>query len=434
MKKKILATAIASAMVMPSAFAAQDTSGMRYTSASEGFYASIRVEHRNGNTSTSGSNIQDSWGITRFGVRGTNDLGGGLEGFYLYEAGLQNDNGGGLSTRLSHVGLRGAFGQIQTGTFWTQGYNWIYGSTDVANTGGGNLVQYGSNNAWISSANATRLGFPAVNVIPGRQSRAIEYTSPDLNGFQGAAMVSMIDNPDGGSDDTDIDLYSLTGHYSIAGFSVGGVYSVAPDILNNGTTSFFGASGSPVTEGQMRAVVDGITASDAAADAATTIVTTGGQEDHSLYAVKLGYSQDNWYVNAWYGADNRSDASMQYIRPGGNTMVTEGVGTLSPDDAEMFSIAAGITVGKVALYALHDNIQTGFSYGPTNGDGATGGATAALIDIPAGSQTTEDSYTVFGVQYNLGSRSRVWVDYVARDLESNANADDYVAIGLRHDF
>ena len=44
MKKQALAIAIASALVAPSAFAAQDTSGMQYTSAAEGFYASIRAQ------------------------------------------------------------------------------------------------------------------------------------------------------------------------------------------------------------------------------------------------------------------------------------------------------------------------------------------------------------------------------------------------------
>ena len=90
---------------------------MQYTSASEGFYASIRAAlYANGEKENGSANIGGAF--SRFGVRGTNDLGGGLEGFYQYEAGIGIDNGRNpnsdghseaVTTRLGNVGLRGGF-------------------------------------------------------------------------------------------------------------------------------------------------------------------------------------------------------------------------------------------------------------------------------------------------------------------------------------
>ena len=44
LKNKMLTLVVASALVMPSALAIEDSDGMHYTSASEGFYASLRAQ------------------------------------------------------------------------------------------------------------------------------------------------------------------------------------------------------------------------------------------------------------------------------------------------------------------------------------------------------------------------------------------------------
>ena len=74
MKKKILALAIAGSLAVPqAALAAEDSFGMQYTSASEGFYASIRAAlYANGEKENGSANIGGAF--SRFGVRGTNDL------------------------------------------------------------------------------------------------------------------------------------------------------------------------------------------------------------------------------------------------------------------------------------------------------------------------------------------------------------------------
>ena len=355
MKKQALAIAIASALVATPSFAAQDTSGMHYTSASEGFYASIRAQFETADQSRNASHVRDS--SSRIGIQGTNDLGGGLEGFYRYELGVGVDNGSGVSTRMGHVGLRGAFGSFWVGSNWSADYNWTHGTTDVANNASGNF-SYDQNG---SSRGA-------------RESNAIEYTTPDLNGFQGAFRLNVKNSGAGpntfssdadaiggsttfaptsteSTDNNDIDEWNLAANYAVQGFSVAGAYNVKPDGLKTGDA----------------------------------------KDDANSWTFKLGYAQDNWYVNGWYGEDNTSD------KP-----------ETTQEDATFFSIAGGVDVDKVNLYALYDQVET-----------------------PG---KMEDSFGTIGAQYNLGSNSRVWIEYVSRDQDTSPNADDNVNIGMRHDF
>ncbi len=75
-----------------------------------------------GSTSKPGFRVQDGnnqgLGSSRFGMRGTEDLGGGLKANFVMEAGLNLDdgstgNGGGnFFSRSAWVGLSGGFGEV----------------------------------------------------------------------------------------------------------------------------------------------------------------------------------------------------------------------------------------------------------------------------------------------------------------------------------
>jgi len=62
----------------------------------------------------------NEWGTSMFGIKGTEDLGGGLQALFTLENGFNADNGAvnggsGLWTRRSYVGLSGADGTIKVG-------------------------------------------------------------------------------------------------------------------------------------------------------------------------------------------------------------------------------------------------------------------------------------------------------------------------------
>ena len=219
MKKKILALAIAGALACPQvAFAARDGDGMEYVSASEGFYGSIRTMFttRPDGDAANGSKVTGD--TSRLGVRGTLDVGHGLTGVYRYEWFINPDNNGANKSRLHYVGLKGAFGEVQAGALWGNGYNWVTSATDAATSGSGNFApRFRSNNS-------------------------IQYTSPDLNGFQGSFRVAMnggkedrnlgiLDtnatmdgNQSGTETGENVDEWALHAKYGVRGFTVAGMY------------------------------------------------------------------------------------------------------------------------------------------------------------------------------------------------------------------
>ena len=360
LKNKLIALAVAGALVAPNALAVEGSDGMHYTSASEGFYASVRLRFNSGATDTANASIANQ--SSRLGVQGTGEMSHGLEGFYRYEAAFSTEQGNGFSTRLGYVGIRGGFGSFRVGSDWSDSYNWVTGSTDIANVNSGNF-NYNDDYA-------------------GRSSNAFHYRTPDFNGLQVAARFDF----DGGDDtavgmtlaadagtpvpaeDSELDAWELSAKYSFSGFTVAGTYLNRPDYLT-------------------------------AVDDARMVT---GAEDKTAWAVGASYGQDNWSVATWYGENNASDYGYHHEA---DAAASEGV---QKQDETVFSVAGNVSVGKSGVYVVHETKEN-------------------LLSM-------DDTSTAFGVEYRLNSKSKTWIEYAARDYDSNPAADDYVTIGLRHDF
>ena len=357
LKNKTLALVVASALVMPSALAVEGSDGMHYTSAGEGFYASIRVRFNSGNSDGNNAGIENS--TSRLGVQGTSEMSHGLEGFYRYETKFDLNNGeqGFTSTRLAYVGLRGGFGSIRVGSDWADEYNFVYGSTDIANVGSG----------W----------FAYNDDYAGRAKQSIHYLSPDFNGLQVATRLELDggnDNmPDGvqGAEDSELDAWALSAKYAFSGFTVAGSYLTRPDYIN----AYTDATGS-----------------------------MQNMEDKTAWALRGSYAQDNWSVSSWYGENNTSDFGYHVENPGTTTADKD----FQKQDETVFSIAGDVNVGPSRVYVVHETKEN--------------------------LQGLDDALTSFGVEYNFNSKAKTWVEYSAQDFETDEDAEDYVTIGLRHDF
>ena len=311
-RTKIIGAIVATALVAPPAFAVEGSDGMHYTSASEGFYASIRARFNSGPNDGDNAQIQNS--SSRLGVQGTSEMSHGLEGFYRYETSLSTENGAAFgNTRLAYVGIRGGFGSFNIGSDWTNEYNWVYGSTDIANVNSGN--------------------FAYNDDYPGRASRSVYYKSPDFNGLQVGFRAEM----DGGNDntqetagngtmvdDSELDSWALSGKYSFSGFTLAGMYLTRPDYIR-------------------------VIEENAMPGAATQV------EDKSAWAIGGSYGQDNWNVAAWYGQNNASDYGYHY-----EAESTDADGATVPaswtkkSDETVFSIAGNVSVGNSGVYVVHE--------------------------------------------------------------------------------
>lgn len=125
------------------------------------------TEMRSGGLSTS-----------RWGVKGSEDLGGGLKAVFKLESAIDVDSGGSRNPyfgRSAYVGLGGGFGEVIFGKVWTA-MDDIYGAGNSGFDGSRLAI---SNAVW-----------EAVNYadIP---NNGIKYSSPSFGGFSGAVSYSL---------------------------------------------------------------------------------------------------------------------------------------------------------------------------------------------------------------------------------------------------
>ena len=134
--------------------------------------------------------VIDSNGLntSRFGFRGTEDLGSGLKAIFTMEAGLQldsgaaNQNGGGLFSRQAFVGLSGNFGTATLGRQYTA-YDALHSATDSVYDASYFTT---TDSVWNNG----------VVFHSARASNSFAYASPVYSGFSGAFVLS------GGEDKT----------------------------------------------------------------------------------------------------------------------------------------------------------------------------------------------------------------------------------------
>ncbi len=112
-------------------------------------------------------------GASRFGVKGTEDLGGGLKADFLIEAGVAADTGGvtQLGDRNVYADLNGGFGAVRVGRFLNpqllQVGKFAAFGTDYAGSGG-NIM----------------------HVEGARYNNAVSYTTPAIAGFSATVMTA----------------------------------------------------------------------------------------------------------------------------------------------------------------------------------------------------------------------------------------------------
>lgn len=127
MNKKLIAIAVASTFAVPVVAQADATWYGRINTA----VSFLDVD--GADNSTDIKNIS-----SRFGVRGSHDLGNGLSAVYRYEFGVASDVADVQdNNRLSFVGLSGSFGTITLGRVWSAFFNHVGTIMDVSQNVGG---------------------------------------------------------------------------------------------------------------------------------------------------------------------------------------------------------------------------------------------------------------------------------------------------------
>lgn len=196
MKKKIIVAAIAAAVAAPMAAMADAT-----------VYGKVRVAtqyHDRGDGSAG-----DAWGLqdqtSRIGIKGSEDLGGGLKAVYKMEFGVNVGDGFGgkgsgfWSQRNSYVGLAGSWGTL------------LAGRHDTPHKISSGKLDFFADTA----ADYDGGGAKGVNLFNDlRVDGAIAYISPSFSGFTFAGAIVQT-GTDGGFEDADdfASAYSLAAMY-----------------------------------------------------------------------------------------------------------------------------------------------------------------------------------------------------------------------------
>ncbi|MCL4744815.1 MAG: porin [Burkholderiaceae bacterium] len=214
MKKSLIAVAVAAAL--PAAAFAQ-TSVTLYGVAD----LSLSKANQGGKTQMSGNGLLNN-GNGRIGVRGTEDLGGGLKASFNYEQGINGESGATDATtfqRQANMSLSGKFGALKMGRALTPSF---YGVAAYELTGAANYTALGNMFGWAGSG--------------ARNNSQWAYTTPTMGGFE-ATLGYITDADNGGNNKVDANAiyrggplvvglsYNKVQGAADAGWALGGKYA-----------------------------------------------------------------------------------------------------------------------------------------------------------------------------------------------------------------
>ena len=174
MNKKLIALAVAGASLAPVVASAQTANPVTLYGRAWVMFESVKADGGTAAPIPSRNRVSDV-GPSFIGVRGTEDIGGGLKAFFQMEYGFRldenNASGTPFSGRNSAVGLQGNFGSILLGRWDTP-----WKTATIA------IDPYGT----VSMGGLTT-GMQDRGNFDRRENNTVQYWSPNLSGFQARA-------------------------------------------------------------------------------------------------------------------------------------------------------------------------------------------------------------------------------------------------------
>ncbi|HRO60840.1 MAG TPA: porin [Burkholderiaceae bacterium] len=269
MKKSLLALAVIGAFA---ATASAQTNVTLYGIADAG----IGMADRDGASDSHVNVFSGVQSTSRFGVRGSEDLGSGLRATFNIEAGVNWDTGDADSSfwqRRAVVGLAGGFGEVRLGRDYTPGFT-AAGTTDV--------MGYGLFGNWLTYT-AGGLAHGGLNGITTRASNGLHYTSPNWGGLTIRAMYATTEGDDTVGNAKG-DIYGVSGVYANGPLTVSAYYqyleaAVAGTTDNNEVNQY--GIGAQYRFGAFR-----VAANYGMAD--TDFAAGGGSQEHEGFGIGAG--------------------------------------------------------------------------------------------------------------------------------------------------
>jgi predicted porin len=388
MKKKLILAAISAALASPLAVQAEAT-----------MYGQVRIATQNASSNVSAG---QSWGmadqVSRLGVKGSEDIGGGIRAIYKLEFGVNvgggivdntlNNNANFWTQRNSYVGLDGAFGTFLMGRHDTP----MKVSTAKLDMFADTQVDMDSGFGNPYAPTATGISANGVGLFDSlRSSGVLAYVSPSFAGFtlmgaviQTNAGLSFEGNAPPKGDATD----------PVAGYSLAAMYGNGPWYGSVAFESVSAESGVGVNVPDYNKWRFGVGMLDFQHISASFIY-----EDREISSGGNGWNTESWQLQAGY----------EYL-PG------------------------------MHVKAMYGEFMGDIAFQQANG----GSIDPIIAGVAAGSGRNFNTWAI-GLQYDLSKRTDIQVLYRVKDVDSVGNPaavaemgngmdQDIYAIQLDHSF
>eukprot|EP00611_Tribonema_gayanum_P006282 TRINITY_DN15592_c0_g1_i1.p2 TRINITY_DN15592_c0_g1~~TRINITY_DN15592_c0_g1_i1.p2 ORF type:complete len:339 (+),score=86.90 TRINITY_DN15592_c0_g1_i1:76-1092(+) len=208
MKKSLIALAVLGSV----AGVAQAQSSVTLYGLVDVYAARVKSGPVGAETSTT---VLNSGGLltSRFGLTGSEDLGGGLKAIFKLEQGFDASRGtsstGTAFDRQSWVGLEGGFGTVQFGNVWSAFDDVFYIGNSVFDSF---VFSPGSGGFALAGTNPVM----SVYAYNDKPRNAFKYTTPSFGGFSAAVSHGLDEVAATSADQTDFNLQYANGPLTVA--------------------------------------------------------------------------------------------------------------------------------------------------------------------------------------------------------------------------
>jgi Outer membrane protein (porin) len=364
MNKKLVALAVAGAFALPLAAEAQTGAQVTLYGRANMDLEFVKASGAGAADGSTATVTRVSSNSSRFGLRGTEALGGGLTAFFQVENSVNWDGNGAsnantIANRETFVGLQGSFGQIWLGRslspyddttpIWASGpYNY--------NTG-----LFNNSSLWANNSNA--IGGEAIAGYDDRYSNSIRWNSPTWSGFTVEVQLASKEN---------------TAHSW--GFFPGVFYNNGPiqagfTYARHDKIRCYNAAGTSYAPCAASSGITGLAAKDDA-------FTLAGSYDFGVARVALMYEH------------------LKYETPTGDLK------------RDMWGISGTIPMGGGLWYVYYGRAG--------DGKGGASDSETRINSLKHGSDTASSNFEI-GYRYDLSKRTSVNAGYVMIRNDANAN-------------
>ena len=277
---------------------------------------------------------------SRFGLKGMEDLGGGLKALFVLESGFNADTGsnrtpGSIFDRQSYVGLAGGFGEIRLGNTTT-----AYDDVSITTNPVFDSILSPANLVWAQSYNS-------------RPGNTIYYVSPSFGGLTVAGSYSLGENKTSTTNDKGVAAANVQYSGGPVYFSIAYQESKKADVAYNAAlVTFNNITGAPT------AAQNATFAAAGSASRKDTLVQ--GSYDLGVAKLLAAYNRN-------VAADNTKSNQYQIgvDVPVGAALVVSGGYAYSKDKLDGVSGNKRSAIGIGASYSLskRTSIYTGLNYG-----------------------------------------------------------------------